>query len=277
MKYLYTLLALISCHLGAMELPNTDTQWADTPAKNVMARFSKEKRVLFDGKEYSATAIQHAYLELLRETSGKDSQFMWNDEEENNGIRLFKLMHYMTQHYDLQVLLGFGSDSNLLLYGKNYERTWSIVDANMLSTMETMGVDTTGFKPEPEINNNNNQPALHVAPAPQEPSFFQRWWSHLGRAYASLGAQSYVTPRNTAITMVAVGGAATAYYVAPHAIVAYKTMLATGKALLALPAKVALIIEALRQIDEPHERARRNRLHGLLNDLEGQQEQCAIL
>ena len=228
MKYLYTpltfSLALISCHLGAMELPNTDTQWADTPAKNVMARFSQEKLVLFGGKEYSATAIQHAYLELLRETSGKDSQFMWNDEGKNHaGICRFKLMHYMTQHYDLQVLLGFGSDSNLLLYGKNYEQTWPIVDANMLSTMESMGVDVSGFIPKSEITEstvNNNQLVTCAAPAPREKSFAERMQSCLRQAYASPKIQSYITPQNAALAVVGIG---TALYVGPRVVQKVKT------------------------------------------------------
>lgn len=217
MKYLYTLLiTLTSCHLGAMELPNTDTQWADTPAKDAMARFSQEKLVLFGDKEYSATPIQHAYLELLRETSGKDSHFMWNDEGKNHaGICRFKLMHYMTQHYDLQVLLGFGSDSNLLLYGKNYEQTWPIVDANMLRTMESMGVDVSGFIPKPEITESTStQPTNCLTSAHQEESLSKMIWADLSQAWKKVTTQavSYATPRNAALAVVGMG---TAFYVGP--------------------------------------------------------------
>ena len=226
MKYLYTLLiTLTSCHLGAMELPNTDTQWADTPAKDAMARFSQEKLVLFGDKEYSATPIQHAYLELLRETSGKDSQIYWknlgvlgmweNANSSDTRTKLVELMHYMTKNYDLQVLLGFGSDSNLLLYGKNYQQTWPIVDANMLSTMESMGVDVSGFISKPAINDIDNSQLIHcAAPAPQEQTLSKMIWADLSQAWKKVTTQavSYATPRNAALAVVGMG---TAFYVGP--------------------------------------------------------------
>lgn len=192
MKYLYTpltfSLALISCHLGAMELPNTDTQWANTPAKDAMARFSREKIVLFNGKEYSATPIQHAYLEFLRETGGKISWKncgmlgMWgNIGNHDTKTLLFDLMHHTTENCD--VLLGFDSKNGISVYKKDSKEISHINGLSMLNFLKTQGIDVSNLLPKPvsqplvPINKSLNTSGTLGLLAEMR-KFIPRWLSH---------------------------------------------------------------------------------------------------